>query len=151
MSSGWRRALMMRAFGKASASRPMLGKIVRVLVNEAWRPAAVLARAFEVCAPERGPALGVVVADGFGIGDAVGPVPSDLPDELADLGQLVRGVDPRVAGEDLLDQRRARPRQADHEDRRRIGVADAGVPRDRKSAVNTVRMRSLITSVWTGS
>ena len=46
-------------------------------------------------------------------------------DDALNVGQFLRPFDQRMAGEDLLDQRRARARQAKHEDRRRIGDAPA--------------------------
>ena len=76
--------------------------------------------------------VGEEVAQAFGIGRlAVGgergmalagavlhrALRADAADEEGQDAQLHRAFDPRVAGQDLLDQRRARARQADDEDR----------------------------------
>ena len=46
-------------------------------------------------------------------------------DDLLNVGELLRALDLRVRGQDLLDQRRARARQADDENRIRIRRAPA--------------------------
>ncbi|MCD8563377.1 MAG: hypothetical protein LRY54_04970, partial [Alphaproteobacteria bacterium] len=48
-------------------------------------------------------------------------------DDLRDMQQLARAVNFRVPVEYLLDERRARARQADDEDRARILMAVGGV------------------------
>ncbi len=50
---------------------------------------------------------------------------AELAGVSVDLGQLLRALDTGMGGQDLLDQGRARPRQADDENRRRIACAPA--------------------------
>ena len=100
-------------------------EVVRHLVDESWRVASVLKRVVEVGATERGPVAGVEFTDGLGVREAILAPAAYAPHEAPGFGQLVGRVHLRVAAEDLLDQRRAGARQADHEDRRRVPVAGA--------------------------
>ena len=59
-----------------------------------------------------------------------GPAGGDRLERLAGQPQFAGAVDLRVAGQDLLDQRRPRPRQAEDEDRPARVVAPPGGPRE---------------------
>ena len=66
-----------------------------------------------------------------------GSRPRRLAHDLLDVGQLLRTLDLRVRGEDLLEQRRAGARQADDEDRVRPWRRPSGCGAAKNSRVHT--------------
>ena len=103
-------------------------EVVRHLVDEvrAVGP-AVDAGALQVALAELRERLRAHARQHFRVGaDVLGfRLRAQLPGQGDELGQLGRPLDRRVAGEDLLEQRRARPRHADDEDRVRRRTAAA--------------------------
>ena len=94
-------------------------EVVRHLVDEE-RPAelAMDARALEVLRTERAQLIGAHARERVVIGaHTAARARAERARDRDDLGQLHRAFDGRVAGEDLLDQRRAGARQPDDEDR----------------------------------
>ena len=93
-------------------------EIVRQLVGEE-RPAGDAERAglVHVLAPVRLEVLAAQVDDGFRVALVVRPIAADGVREPHQHRQLRRALDLAVARQDLLDQRRARARQADDQDR----------------------------------
>ncbi len=86
------------------------------------------ADALEVLLAE--PLQGRAVQEGHALHGRAGPVDHARDGLEAQPGEpeLAGAVDPRMAGDDLLDQRRPRPRQAEDEDRPARRVAGAGHP-----------------------
>src|SRR5579863_6820365 len=101
--------------------------VVRHLVDEERRTAlAVRASALEVALAELAQARGWERREGCQELGISATLADDLARDERQIRQLHGALDLRVAGEYLLDERRAGARQADHEDRVRIRRAASG-------------------------
>jgi hypothetical protein len=126
-------------------------EVVRHLVDEEGRIGlAVDARALQVALAELAQFAGVLAGEHVEVAGGA-RVLGQLPQaagERDDLGQLHRALDLRMARQDLLDQRRAGARQAEHEDR--VGAVRAvAFARRKKSGPSSClarRTRVLVSS-----
>ncbi len=105
-------------------------EIVRHLVDEVRLAGAVDTGLAEVVRSQLAQVLGTQALQDARIARLVrlGPKAAQAADELLHVGQLLGALDLRVRGQDLLEERRARARQPDDENRvgARIPVAGAG-------------------------
>src|SRR5215469_6898030 len=126
-SIGWRRASMNVARGRMAWIRPRWLKLLGSLSVKCSRQWLGLG---EIAATEFGEPRGRHTTQCLRVAVAVRSERIELAGEDEDVGQLHGALDLRVAGEDLLDERRARARESDDDDGCPARIATAGALRE---------------------